>query len=131
MFEKLKQFFTLCHERSFAAGWWHDTEGNPYVSVVDGVVVEHNEHTVACKLMLGVSEIAEAMEAHRKGAMDDKLPHRTGLECELADLVIRAGDLAGMLRLDLAGAIEEKMAFNLIRHDHQTVNRRKPGGKRY
>jgi len=59
------------------------------------------------RLMLIVSEIAEAMEGHRKGLMDDKLPTRPMLEVELADAVIRIFDLGGGLSLDLGGAIAE------------------------
>lgn len=64
------------------------------------------------KLALVHSEISEALEADRKDLMDDKLPHRSGLEVELADGVIRILDLAGCLGLDLGGAIEEKLEYN-------------------
>jgi NTP pyrophosphatase (non-canonical NTP hydrolase) len=131
MFKKMNKFFALCHQRSYDAGWWHSTSGSPYLQKVGGNIVEYNEHIVPTKLMLIASEIAEAMEAHRKSAMDEKLPNRTGIECELADAVIRIGDLAAALDLDLAGAIKEKMAFNLVRPDHKILNRRKAGGKRY
>lgn len=81
--------------------------------------------------MLIVSEIAEAMEGHRKGLMDDKLPHRKMIEVELADAVIRICDLCGALGLDLQGAIEEKLAYNKERPDHKIENRLKPGGKSF
>jgi hypothetical protein len=63
--------------------------------------------------------------------MDDKLPHRLGLEVELADLLIRVGDLAGALDLNLGPAAREKSVFNLIRPDHKAENRVKKGGKKY
>jgi len=40
-------------------------------------------------LMLVVSEIAEAMEGHRKNLRDDHLPDRSMIEVELADAMIR------------------------------------------
>src|SRR3990167_1821278 len=46
-------------------------------------------------MMLVVSEIAEAMEGHRRGLMDDKIPCRSMLEVEIADAFIRMLDAAG------------------------------------
>ena len=83
------------------------------------------------KLMLIVSELAEAMEGHRKNLQDDKLPHRPMLEVELADTLIRLLDLAGALKLDLGGAYVEKMRYNSTRHDHTMASRMAAGGKRY
>lgn len=52
-------------------------------------------------LMLCVSELSEALEGHRKGLMDDKLPHRKMVEVELVDFLIRAFDMAGGMDWDL------------------------------
>lgn len=110
------------HNSSRDAGWWTDLDtGEP----IDP------ETVFAEKLVLIHSELSEAVEAHRKGLMDDKLTHRSGVEVELADAVIRIGDLAGALNLDLGGAIEEKLAFNKRRADHKLENRRQDGGKKY
>jgi len=92
---------------------------------------ERIERNVGELLMLITSELAEAMEGHRKSLMDDKLPHRTMLEVEMADAVIRILDLAGGLGLDLGGAYEEKMAFNAERADHKAEQRLAAGGKKY
>ncbi len=114
---------TACHGASKAAGWWNDLEtGAPLVD---------RPHVVGEKLMLIVSEVSEAMEGHRKGLADDKLPHRTMVEVELADAVIRIADLAGALGLDLGGAIAEKLAYNQQRPDHKPENRKADGGKKY
>lgn len=82
-------------------------------------------------LMLIVSEIAEAMEGDRKSLMDDHLPHRSMLEVELADAVIRIMDLSGREGLDLGGAIVEKLEYNKHRADHKLENREKENGKKY
>lgn len=112
-----------CHGASVAAGWWHDLK--------TGESVIQRPHAVGEKLALIHSEISEAMEGHRKGLMDDKLPHRKMIEVELADAVIRIADLSGAMGLDLGGAIEEKMAFNAIRPDHKPEARMAEGGKAY
>lgn len=62
--------------------------------------------------------------------MDDKLKHRLMEEVELADALIRIFDYAGAYKLDLGGALLEKMAYNKNRADHKIENRRKEGGKK-
>lgn len=77
------------------------------------------------------SELSEALEADRKGLKDDKLPHRGGVEVELADTIIRILDIAGAYNMDIGGAIKEKLAFNKTRADHKVENRLAAGGKKY
>ena len=125
-----------CHGASKSSGWWTHLETG-----LDLLQVLNNPSTpierllagalVAQKLCLSHSELSEAMEGHRKGLMDDKLPHRSMFEVELADTVIRIADLAGAMGLDLGGAIAEKMAFNAQRADHKPENRQAAGGKAY
>lgn len=106
------------HGKSTANGWWSDSDkANPLVA--------------PAKLMLIVSEIAEAMEGHRKNLQDDKLPHRKMIEVELGDALIRICDLAGHLGLDLGGATMEKDAYNDVRADHKLEARAAAGGKAY
>lgn len=102
------------------AKWWRD--------LVSGEPITRN---VGELLMLAVSELAEALEGHRKDLRDDKLPHRAMFEVEIADCIIRLLDTAAGLKLDLAGAFEEKMAFNARRVDHSIEHRLAPGGKKY
>lgn len=61
------------------------------------------------------SELSEALEADRKDLMDDKLPHRSGIEVELADCLIRILDCSAHMKLDIHGAVMEKMAYNTTR----------------
>jgi hypothetical protein len=125
-----------CHDASLQAGWWtHQETGLDLVHIIN---YPHNSFhrllagaLVAQKLCLSHSEISEAMEGHRKGLPDDKLPHRSMIEVELADAVIRICDLAGALGLDLGGAIAEKMAYNAQRADHKPEARAATGGKAY
>lgn len=109
------------HAKSSAAGWWDE----------NGRDLRADKYVHATKLMLVVTELAEAMEGLRKGLMDDKLPHRKMAEVELADALIRIFDLAGVLGYDLGGAVVEKDAYNSIREDHKPGNRMIAGGKAY
>ena len=115
----------MCNGISEAAGWWTD------LSTGKTIHPRETPRLIPEKLCLIHSEISEAMEGHRKGLMDDKLPKREMLEVELADAVIRICDLAGALDLDLGGAIADKLAYNLQRDDHKLAHRRAKGGKAY
>lgn len=115
------------HESNLKAGWWNDQ--NTGEDLTSNSV--YAPYVLATKLLLGISEIIEAVEGYRKDEMDDKLPHRPMVEVELADAVIRLFDLAGVMGLDLGGAFVEKRAFNAIRKDHKVENRVKKGGKKF
>lgn len=109
----------LAHRTAYDAGWYRDPE--------TGADIERNFGEVVALMH---SELSEALEADRKGLMDDKLPHRDGREVEFADCIIRILDTAAVLGLDVAGAIIEKNRYNKTRADHKLENR-KAGGKKY
>lgn len=104
--EMMQNFQSLCYDQAFKSGFHEDADSVPLA------------YYAATKLMLIVSEAAEAMEELRK-------PDETGhvsfdnLGEELADIVIRVFDLAGYLKIDLASSIEYKMEKNANRpHKH-------------
>ena len=89
-FKAINDFSSQIHQSNIDAGWWTDLETG-----------EKKDRNVGELLCLIHSEVSEAMEGHRKGLPDDKLPHRSMFEVELADVLIRVFDLAGAHNLDL------------------------------
>jgi NTP pyrophosphatase (non-canonical NTP hydrolase) len=109
-----------CHYASVRKGWWEGLRLLP-------IEVPHGSpfrDMVGSKLMLIVTEVAEAMEELR--ISDDITTGHLrvdgkpdGFPSELADVVIRCFDLAGYLNIDLAAEIRSKMAYNETReHRH-------------
>lgn len=105
------------------ARWWVDLH--------TGESLKDRPSVAGEKMMLIVSEIAEAMEGHRKGLKDDKLPHRPMVEVEMADALIRLLDFCAAYGLDIGGATMEKLEYNKTRVDHTHEARKAPGGKAY
>jgi len=124
-----------CHGAALAGGWWHNlkTGEDMTFSYVTDVLVGKlpAPRNIGELLCLVHSEVSEAMEGARKGLVDDKLPHRSMLEVELADAVIRIFDMAGGLDLDLGAAFAEKLEFNAKRADHKVEHRKADGGKAF
>ena len=100
--------------------WWHDPATG-----------ERLKRNMGEMLMLTVSELAEAMEGHRKSRNDNHLPHRAAIEVELADAIIRIFDIAGGACLNLGEAFVEKLAYNAVRADHKPKARLAADGKKY
>lgn len=114
----IEQLKNEIHKNAIQKGFW-DTERN-----------------VGEALMLVVSELGEAMEAHRKGwfcdpvelawffstndgshAIEEVFPEKIKdtFEDEIADAVIRLLDLCGGLGIDIERHIEAKMEYNKTR----------------
>ena len=102
------------------ARWWQDIETGEPIARNDGEMIA-----------LMHSELSEALEGVRKGLQDDHLPHRPSVEVEMADTVIRIFDYCAGRKLDLGGAIMEKLQYNWHRQDHTIEARREAGGKKF
>lgn len=110
----------LANDTATEAGWYRDP--------ATGAKIKRNFGEV---VMLMVTELAEAVEADRKGLMDDKLPGRPGQEVEFADCLIRMFDTAVANDYNVPAAFLFKNRFNRKREDHKLENRGQAGGKRY
>lgn len=108
---KFKETFgVLCsvvHKSACDKGFWREDIGSN----------KPDTQECAVKSALIHGEVSEFVEAIRKPQMlpDKHLKNRANYEVELADIVIRVMDLAEALRVDLAGAILEKIQFNKTR----------------
>lgn len=115
------------HSNNIKAGWWNDPETGE--SLLNH---KFTPYVIGTKLMMTVTELAEATEGYRKDLMDDKLPHRRMVDVEIADTIIRLLDLAGAVDCDdLGGIIDEKRNFNSVRPDHKAENRLNKNGKKF
>jgi len=108
----------ICRQR--ADKWYYDLKTGDRLKMNDGE-----------RMMLMVTEIAEAFEGKRKDLMDSHLPHRKAVDVELADLLIRVFDYAGENCEDLGGALVEKLEYNRTRADHTSTARLGPNGKKF
>lgn len=116
--EILNEMSSLC--RGAAERWYHDPLTGERIFLNKGE-----------RFALMHSELSEAFEGERKDMMDKHLPNRRAVEVELADLLIRVFDYAGEYKLDLGGAVQEKLQYNRTREDHTDTARLGPNGKKF
>lgn len=88
----ISEWIHECHDDARNKGFWD------------------KERNVGEMLMLIVSELGEAIEAHR--TQNFGLEQKDTFEDEIADTVIRLFDLCGGLGIDLEKQMEWKTAFN-------------------
>lgn len=98
---------------------WENSENHGFHKGEENIPIQY---VVATKLMLAVSELSESLEevrAKKPLLYYGEKGKPEGIMAELADVVIRCGDLTGILKtlhpdqvIDLEQAIIEKMAYN-------------------
>lgn len=105
------------HIREMQEEAWSNSEDHGFHTGTEG------KH-IPTKLLLLIQEATEAFDEIRDGKnlsvntyQDNGKP--LGFPSEIADIVIRAGDIAGILGFDLEAAVAEKMDYNRSRpHMH-------------
>ena len=100
----LRELQRTFHARAREHGWYDDA---PVVTV----------DRIAARIALIHSEASEALEAVRDGLADNTAEWSTGAKpvgvaSELADVIIRVGDLAEWMGIDLGAAVSAKHRFN-------------------
>jgi NTP pyrophosphatase (non-canonical NTP hydrolase) len=108
-------------------GWWDSRDGMERLAYSEAPgLLEFTKATLdAACIALIHSELSEAIEAARAGdPPDDKIPEYSGVEAELADVIIRIMDIAAHRGWRVGDAVEAKMAMNRTRS-------RMHGGKKF
>lgn len=106
----------------------HELNDRFYRDLASGQRFERNRAEL---IALMHSELSEMLEGIRKDENDKHLPHRKSEEVEAADVLIRLLDYCGYRKLDIAGALVEKLSYNATRADHANESRRTIGGKKF
>lgn len=106
--DTMQDIVRKAHDNAARKGFW---DGAPLDAAT-------RRHYLAAKLALIHSEVSEALEDLRKGAMETTVEDSgkpVGFPTELADIVIRVADLAGYLGIDLGYEVDRKMEYNTSR----------------
>lgn len=118
----------LIDEFSEWLGTGSDEESKRFGPLVDAF----RNARIGLKLMLVVSEAAEALEAVRKSlGPDDHIPEYTAEEAEIADAFIRLMNYSRDRKLRIGEAIVAKNRYNRTRKDHTPAGRAATHGKKF
>jgi NTP pyrophosphatase (non-canonical NTP hydrolase) len=101
-----------------AKGWWDDRNLLKEVAAAHSPELEAFAERAIAGMVIALqhSELSEALEFERHGnGPDDKIPQFSGVEAELADVIIRIMDMAKSRQYRVAEAIVAKMAMNKTR----------------
>ena len=109
----LTDYVTECHQNAVDHGFY-ERETVILWKIANGMTLSYEDEKaikmafICQKLLLNVSEIAEAMEALRNNDWHE-------FREEIADQFIRGFDLCGSLGIDLQSEVDRKMAVNEAR----------------
>lgn len=98
---KISELVEQAHKNAKEKGFYDNWNVNVHFD-------QERNNFIATELMLIVTEVSEAMEALRKGDMENFAE-------ELADIPLRVASLCGLLQVDLEQEIKQKMEKNKAR----------------
>lgn len=98
-------FRDFAHNASRSAGWWKGSERYGTLMEQDDGQTAPDRYVIPTKLCLIHSEISEAYDGYMTGANDEHLPEYPSALVEFGDVLLRIGDTAGYLDIDLTSAI--------------------------
>ena len=113
----IKELCELSHKQAVEKGFWGKGYHIIYKSKPTEIIdYDKSERNVSELLMLMVTELGEACEALRHdNPKSEHIPNFSGIEEEMADLMIRIGDFCEAKNIRLEEAIKAKMKFNKTR----------------
>lgn len=120
-----KSLSCRAHANAIEKGWWKERDALLSLAYRhSGIMGQFAQTTLdAANLALIHSETSEALENVRHAyEPDDKIPEFSGVEAELADVLIRIMDFSAKRGFRIAEAVIAKMAMNKTRSE-------KHGGK--
>ena len=124
--ESFNALATEAHDTAVSKGWWDSEDAvllraiassdpafsKVLMSLASKLEAKNDGEMIA----LMHSELSEALEALRHGnPPDDKIPEFSGVEAELADVIIRIFDLCSQRGWRVAEALVAKMEMNKSR----------------
>lgn len=109
-----KHLAEKAHATALSKGWWKTEDAilsrlAGYPDLINAFLLAQDGKNIA----LFTSEASEALEAMRhNNPPDDKIPAFSGVEAELADVIIRIMDVSQRRGWRVGEAVVAKMAFN-------------------
>lgn len=111
----LRDEFTSEEEQVFVYAFSAIQQAAHSAAVEKGFWDKDSDQNRLSKLMLVVTELAEAAEGYRKPGLSDKIPPYSIQEEEIADAIIRLMDLAESDGMRIGAAIIDKLQYNTSR----------------
>lgn len=107
---------------------WHQPSQRVLAAILADKATEHSERNAlyatakadrfGALMALIATEVSEAVEAYRERGLEawkTATGKPEGVASELADVLVRIGDVAGLYGIDLEAAVAEKLAYNKTR----------------